>query len=99
MEEKRRRACRPSELPAFQLPNSKISASTDKTARGREQIRHGSSLRQHNATHTFDSQNIMEAPAAAAPAPAAGDLIREGDYVVVDEHGDKKSLVVIKANG
>lgn len=40
-------------------------------------------------------------PAAAQAAGAAEDdsLIKEGDHVVFDEHGDRKSLVVIRRNG
>jgi hypothetical protein len=42
---------------------------------------------------------VMDALAVAQP-PAEDDmLIREGDWVVFDEHGDKKSLVIIKRKG
>lgn len=42
---------------------------------------------------------VAAAPPAAPPAVEDDSLIKEGDYVVFDEHGDKKSLVVIKRNG
>lgn len=43
---------------------------------------------------------MAEVPPVAQPVSAEDEcLIKDGDHVVFDEHGDKKSLVVIKRNG
>lgn len=44
---------------------------------------------------------VMDAPTKPAEGEHLMDdaCIREGDYAVFDEHGEKKSLVLVKANG
>jgi hypothetical protein len=46
-----------------------------------------------------DALQTMAVVAAAQLVLEDDSLIKEGDHVVFDEHGDKKSLVLVKRNG